>query len=790
MDRKTLDILEFEKMQEMLAAQAVTPMGKVAAKQMVPVNVSDARTLQETGRQIIKALLKSPQPPISEVKDITSRILKAMRGTMLAPIDLLNVFEFLVVCGKISNWIGSVDAEFNELHKLREKFPKQTQLKTRLAQIVDERGEVKDTASDELLSIRKTFKIQQARLRKRAEELATQHNISQYLQEPIVTIRNGRYVLPIKQEYVSRFQGIVHDQSASGQTLFLEPSELLEIANQIKRLELRERDEIERILVEISKWIGVVGRELLEGVKALEEFDLGLAKANLAQKWNGCFPTLVDSFSLSLIKAWHPLLKSTPVPLDIELSEFNTRTVVITGPNMGGKTVALKTCGLLVAMALAGMPCPCDLNTKIGNIKGILCDIGDEQSIEQNLSTFSAHISNIKKILDSSKKGKLVIIDELGAGTDPGEGAALALSILEEIHHSGALCVVTSHYSELKIMAQQTRGMANASMEWDSINMVPTFQLTVGRPGRSHAFLVARRLGLNDRILTRAQEKIPKDVAKLEDLITDMEIESRKARESAEKAAKEYELYKQLRVEYTNKLLDLESRQKQTIKRAKQEAQSIIARARVEFEKTLRDIKKSRDKTSGELYSDAARIRKHLLKKQIELTNQPSELAQERGRVLNTEEIKPGMAVAVLGFSEPGRILETDGDEGVVVQVGALKLRTKIDQLSESKQTPQPLIETSQSSSQFAHEKACDVSQEIDLRGITRDEALIMLEKYIDDAIIASLSQVTIIHGKGSGALRKAVTEYLETLPKYVAEYRLGHPAEGGSGVTIAKLKR
>ncbi|MGI6660603.1 MAG: endonuclease MutS2 [Bacillota bacterium] len=786
MNHKTLELLEFEKIQEMLASQASTPMGKELARKAFPADAHLARKRQQTGREIAEAMLKTSLSAMPPVRDVRTKVTGAMQGGQLTPHDLRDVLNLLVACDTVSAWIGRLNQEFGKLHELRQRLPDQPLLKDKLAGTVDEQGVIKDTASPKLYSIRKSYRESQEKLRKRAEEMTRQASIAQYLQEPIVTIRNGRYVLPVRQEHASRIQGIVHDQSASGHTVFMEPSELLEMANQVKRLELLERDEIERILNEVSVWVGEVGPELLGGVEALAEFDLGVAKARLAHKWNGCFPTLTDRFTVSLVKAWHPLLKGNPVPLDIHLDEAGVRTVVVTGPNMGGKTVSLKTCGLLVAMALAGMPCPCDPKTQIGDIKAILCDIGDEQSIEENLSTFSAHITNIKQILAVSGRGKLVLIDELAAGTDPREGAALAQAILEKLHESGALCVVTSHYGELKTVAQQTDGMANASMEWDSVQMVPTFRLVVGRPGRSHAFLVARRLGLDDDVLERARELIPQDVARLEDIIADMEAHSQKARVEAEKAAMDSALYQRLREEYENRLKSLESQRKKIVGDARREAQSIISRARVEFEKALRDIKESRRRSSGDIHAAASEIRARLSGIQAELSDGAGEIP--KGEPLRLEELKTGMQVQVSGFSEPGTILEVSGPEDVVVQIGNLKLRTEANRLTRAGQEipeghmPSTVLGKEQS-------KALEISAEVDLRGMTREEALMTLDKYIDDAFLASLPQITIIHGKGTGALRKAVEEYLQSMQKYIAGYRPGEPSEGGTGVTIARLR-
>ncbi len=787
MDHKTLELLEYKKIQELLAGQAGTPMGRSLARNAFPVNASLARDRQKVGREIAGALLKVSSPSIAEVPDVRTKVSGVMQGVVLTPPDIRDVLNVLVAFDTVSIWIGRLGSEFTGLHRLNGRVPQLPFLRGKLDEIVDGQGEIKDTASARLLSIRKSLREFQERLRKRAEEMTRQKAFSDYLQEPIVTIRNGRYVLPVKQEYASRVQGIVHDQSASGQTLFLEPSELVEMANQLKRLELMERDEIERILAEASAFIAEVGQDLLDGLEALGEFDLGLAKARLLSKWNGCFPQLRDSFVLSLVKAWHPLLKGKPVPLDLSLDESGDRTIVVTGPNMGGKTVTLKTCGLLVAMALAGMPCPCDSRTEIGNIEEILCDIGDEQSIEENLSTFSAHMTNVKHILASASRGSLVLIDELGAGTDPREGAALAQAILEKIHNSGALCVITSHYGDLKIMAQKTMGMANASMEWDSVNMVPTFRLVVGRPGRSNAFLVARRLGLDEDVLARARESMEEDVVKLEDVIAEMEAASQEARQEAERVSMESSLYEQLRIEYESKLAAMEADRKKIINDAKREAQSILVRARVEFEKALREVKESRRKTTGEASTSTSAIRNRLLQAQGELAVETEE--EHTGEPVAPEEIQPGLQVQVSGFTEPGTVLEVEpsGDH-VLVQIGAFKLRTEIGNLRNPRHRPKPKAARPEIST-LPGEKAQSISYEVDLRGMNREEAFLELDKYLDDALLASLPQIRIIHGKGTGVLRKAVEEYLQSKGKYIAGYRMGEVSEGGTGVTVAKLR-
>lgn len=793
MDTKTLELLEFRKIQEILAKETMTPMGMEGAWNTLPVTPEMARERQRLGREISGVLEKMPSPTIPRMTDVRPRVLAATAGITLSAKDLKDILDVLKAFESLALWLGEIDGDYPELFRIRQRIPVLGSLKKRLEETVDDDAAIRDTASPKLFSIRRSYRDYQERIRRRAEEITRQKDFSQFLQEPIVTIRNGRYVIPVKQEYAARVQGIVHDQSASGQTLFVEPAEIVEMGNQLKRLELMERDEIERILADLSGEVGRASSQITEGLEALGEFDLGLAKARLLFRWKGSFPRITDDRAISMVKAWHPLLKGTPVPMDLSLSETGTRTVVITGPNMGGKTVALKTLGLLTAMALSGLPCPCHETTCVGKIDDILCDIGDEQSIEENLSTFSAHISNVVKIIDRAGPGKLVLIDELGAGTDPKEGAALAAAILNRIHRSGALCVVTSHYSEMKLLAQKTPGMVNASVEWDAVRMVPTFKLVVGRPGRSNAFLVARRLGLPHDVLDEARGNMQEDLVRLEDIIGEMEKAAQEAREEAERARRERLKAEELRKEYESRIANLEASRKEIISAAKREAQSIVARAKVEFETALKEIRE-KERISPDFSDTVFKIRERLRRAREEFL-EPT--IPDEGRPLEKSEIVPGKIVEVLGFQEPGVVIESPGSgDEVLVRLGAVTLRTGIDQLREPVRTGRAAKESriggigeSRRDSSLPIEKAKSISHEIDLRGMTREEAFQALDKYLDDAFLAALPEVRIIHGKGSGALRRAVMEYLETQKKYVTAYRLGEPSEGGTGVTIARLK-
>lgn len=792
MDPKTLELLDFRRVQEMLAKEADTVLGRERAFAAVPVSAKEARAEQRLGRELMEVLSKGASPGLQGASDVRGRVEMAAQGIVLQGTDLYKISITLSVMEALSRWLDHIPAGLSGLLGVKARLPFLPELRSNLTETVDVDGTIKDSASPELRTIRRSLSDFQDRIRRRAEELVRRKDISQYLQESIVSLRDGRYVLPVKQEHASKVSGLVHDQSGSGQTLFIEPAELVEMGNQLRRLQLKERDEIDRILVEVSRQVGNSAGPITSGCEALADFDFGLAKARLAFRWKGSFPTLSEEHVLRLVEAWHPMLTGTPVPLDIHLSEDDTRTVVITGPNMGGKTVALKTCGLLTAMALSGFPCPCREKSVVGEISDVLSDIGDEQSIEENLSTFSAHISNVVRILKNAGPGKLILIDELGAGTDPQEGAALALAIVRRLNDSGALSIITSHFSELKVAAQETPGMRNASVEWDAVNMLPTYRLVIGRPGRSNAFLVAKRLGLPQDVLDEAKMNMQQELLNLDEVIEDMEKSAQRVREDAEAAAADRRRAAELRREWEEKTKDLEAKRKEALSQAKREAAALVSRARVELEKAVKEFR-DWDKRGRAEYSEAVRdMRDRLRAARDELGHEEEEVLE--GLPVMPEDAVPGTPVAVAGFREPGVIVEPpDADRTAVVRIGAFSMRIRIEDLRHvkgqaggDKRGDDKAARESRSGMTVL--KAQEVSYEIDLRGMTGEEAIDALDKYFDDALLAGLSQVRIIHGKGTGALRKAVTAYLKSHPR-ISESRLGETGEGGSGVTVAKFK-
>lgn len=795
MNRKALDILDFQEIQKLLAREALTPMGRDLAMSAYPCAVAEARVRQRAVFEVHKASARAPVPSLSGAGDPRPAMEKLDAGAVLSSADLGLMLRAFSVMDSVQSWLSRFDAgEFPELFSIRKKIPPVKEIVELLERTVTSEGEIKDSASDLLRKIRREIKRQLDDMRTRLESLCRSPQIAPYLQEPVVSLRSGRYVLPVKHEYASRVPGVIHDQSGSGQTVFIEPLVIVEMWNELRKLELSERDEIERILKETTSAIRSVPG-LKDAVAALGELDFAFARASLMDKWRGVLPELSDSHEIIFRKARHPLLRGNPVPLDMVLGKSGEapRTLVITGPNMGGKTVALKTIGLLTALALSGFPVPAGEGTRVGDFSDILVDIGDEQSIQENLSTFSAHIKNIIAILQEAGPGKVVLIDELGAGTDPKEGAALGLAVLRRLHSSGALVVVTTHYAEIKTLAYETPEMENASMEWDSVNMVPTYELVVGRPGRSNGLDVALRIGLAPEIVREARGLMPRDLVRLEDMVREMEQKNREVEKELLKLREESSLYEKLRAEMETLVRTTEMERKEILTAARQEAREIVRRARVETEKLVKEVRKAFHAPDREGLIAAVRQELDELGRAMDV--ETSQTVEVGFTPIPPGEITPGTPVRVRGFTEPGRVVEPPDDSGrALVQVGSLTVRVKRGDLaallepggkmSTGTKAEHPGI----SLPDVAARKAVQVRAEIDLRGIRASEALELLDKYLDDAYLAGLKSARIIHGKGTGALRKAVVDFLQNHP-HVKEFRSGEIAEGGYGVTMVTFK-
>ncbi|MET1013483.1 MAG: endonuclease MutS2, partial [Paenisporosarcina sp.] len=630
-------------------------------------------------------------------------------------------------------------------------------------------------------TIRQSLRAQESRVREKLESYTRGKNASKMLSDSIVTIRNDRYVIPVKQEYRSNYGGIVHDQSSSGQTLFIEPDAVVQANNEIRRLKMKEQEEIERILIALSLEVQAVAHEMFTLVNILGEIDVILAKAKYGQANNCTKPSVNNKGIIRLIKARHPLLdKEEAVPNSIEFGGDIT-AIVITGPNTGGKTVTLKTVGLCTLMGQAGLPIPVLDGSEIAVFDQVFADIGDEQSIEQSLSTFSSHMVNIVDILGKFDENSLVLFDELGAGTDPQEGAALAISLLDEVHGRGARVMATTHYPELKAYGYNRDGVANASVEFDVETLSPTYKLLIGVPGRSNAFEISKRLGLPSHIISHAQSFTGTDRHEVESMIASLE----KSRKQSEKDAELAKIYlsdsEKLKSDLNEQLQQLDENKETLEQKAKEKARKIVEEAKREAEAIiaeLRMMQKNANQTvkEHELIDARKRLEKaapenKVLKKQKQLNERQMTLTQ-------------GDEVKVLSYGQKGTLLDKVSNDEWIVQIGILKMKCHESDLEYMKPEKQKQTVA------MTNVKGRDtyVKLELDLRGERYEDAIMRAEKYIDDAVLSNYHQVSIIHGKGTGALRQGIQQFLKNHSR-VKSYRFGEAGEGGYGVTVVELK-
>ncbi|HHV71546.1 MAG TPA: endonuclease MutS2, partial [Clostridia bacterium] len=732
-------------------------------------------------------LLQLPQEvPLRGIRDIRSSLRKAELGGILEPDELLDVLSTLNAGRRIKNYLLNCEQKFPHLQELASKIILVKELEEEISSCIGESGEVLDSASAELAAIRRQIQVYQNRIREKLDNIIHSSSMQKMLQEPIITIRNDRYVIPLKQEYKGQFSGIIHDQSASGATLFIEPMVIVEMNNQLRQLKVKEEAEIKKILQLLANKIGSYSQELKINIKCLAKIDFIFAKGRLSEKFDGVEPILNKEGYFKIVAGRHPLLTGNVVPISLELGK-NFRTLIITGPNTGGKTVSLKTVGLFVLLAQSGLHVPAKYGTELTVFSNLFCDIGDEQSIEQNLSTFSSHMKNIIDIVHRADYNSLVLLDELGAGTDPTEGAALARAILEYFHNKGIKTIATTHYSELKSFAFSQPEVENASVEFDAESLRPTYRLLIGLPGRSNAFYISSRLGLPQEIVDRARSMLSEEELKIENMIEDIQENKRislREREEAEKIKLELASLK-------NKL-ELERRkwdeEKEKIRaKAREEALQLIKRTKRQAEEIIQELKRASQ--------EAAEREKQLIiqKTKERINNLHSELSEQYPKQVGSrgpvpKKLKAGELVFVHSLNQKGQVVaEPDQDGQVVVQIGILKINTKLTDL-ERIQEEIKVGGTEKGIGKILSSKTTDISPELDLRGMNSDDALQELEKYLDDAYLAGLKEARINHGKGTGVLRNSVQQYLQG-HRLVSEYRLGKYGEGGDGVTIVKFE-
>ena len=793
MNEKVYRVLEFNKVKDILKTFAKSPMGKDLIGDLVPLTRAHEirERLNETD-EAVSVILAKGSLPLGGLYDIKKKVRYAEKGRILEMQELLDVASSIRTAFEIRKFLG--DGALPEIPLLREYAGFLTDamvLSERISQCITGPEEMADTASPALRSIRRSMARQKQEARDRISSMINDHRIQAMLQDTVITMRDGRPVIPVRQEYRSSFPGIVHDTSASGATLFIEPQVVVDINNKLRELENEEREEIVRILAELSGAVGRKARELIRNQKYLSRLDFIFARASMSVEYGCLAAELNNEGILDIRQGRHPLIdREKVVPLDIRAGK-EYRTLVITGPNTGGKTVALKTAGLLLLMTQAGLHIPAGPGTTLPVMKKVFADIGDEQSIEQSLSTFSSHMKKIVEITAEADRNSFILIDELGAGTDPSEGAALAVSILEYLASRGALIFATTHYSEVKKYALSTEGVENASMEFDVEKLSPTYRMIIGIPGRSNAFEIARKLGLEESIIEEAAGRISSEESRFEDLIAGIEEERRAAGKELEEARRIRLEMEEKEAELKDQIARQEEKSRRALEKARQQASDTIAEARQfseEMKKELRQLRRSagdKQNTSKEI-----EIRRKIREKTDQYRDKREAPVVENAHPAKKNEIRMGDRVNVVSLGQKGIVagLPDDHDE-IMVQIGIMKMRMPLSDIAViDRQGVQKTFGSRREYSRMYSDKSMNISPEINVIGKRLDEALLEVDKYLDDACMSGLSQVSVIHGKGTGALRNGLREMFRA-HREVASFHSASYDEGGEGVTIVKLR-
>lgn len=790
MNDKSIKILEYNKIIEMLRTGAASEMTRQVISELRPMaDIHEIRHLLQQTTEAVRVILTKGNPPMSAFYDIAPYLMRARKGGALTMQQLLQVSYNMRTARTMSAFLQKDLTDIPALSAIREVISVNRDLENEITRCIISEDEMADNASPELRSIRRSIVRQNEAIKAKMNHMLGSAENKTLLQDSIVTMRDGRYVIPVKQEHRSKFPGIVHDQSATGATLFIEPQVIVNMNNELKQLFLDEKKEIDRILTELSERVAENYHGLYNNQKLLVELDYIFAKGKLSLSYRGEEPYISEEGILDLKQARHPLLDpQKAVPINASLGRGYS-TLIITGPNTGGKTVTLKTAGLLSMMAASGLHIPASSESTIPVFEDIFADIGDEQSIEQSLSTFSSHMTNIVNIVDKSGPGCLVLLDELGAGTDPTEGAALAIAVLERIRANGALIFATTHYTELKKYAISTRGVQNASMEFDVETLSPTYRLTIGIPGKSNAFEISRKLGLEEGIIDKAKELLEGRDIEFEDVIAALEEDRKTAEAERDQAIALNIAMKKQKQELEQKEIELKQKKSEILAKAREEAREIIREAK----DTTRDVQKQL-RELNRLDSIAERNRafddgRQKLKK-IEGKYREKIIKQVNNKPVKASELKVGNRVKVLSLDQNGEILTLPDDRGnMTVQMGILKATVNIKDIMLIDEPARPKPRPKQRSySSMYQAKAMNMSTTINVRGQSLDDAVMNVDKYLDDAFMAGIKEVTVIHGRGEGILRSGLQQLMKR-HKHVKAFRKGAYNEGGDGVTIVQLK-
>jgi len=792
MNEKALKTLEYYKIIDMLEAFATSSIGKNKCRQLRPLdNLTEIETMQQETADALSRIYQKGSLSFSGVKDVRGSLKRLEVGSTLGIGELLAIRSLLENASRAKAYSRreTEDEHTDSLDNMFELIEPLSPLATEIGRCILSEDEISDDASTGLRQVRRSMKLTNDKIHTQLSSFVS-GNSRTYLQDAVVTMRNGRYCIPVKAEYKSQIPGMIHDQSSTGSTIFVEPMTIVRLNNEMRELEIQEQKEIEMILSNLSQLAAENLDAIFDDVKLLSELDFIFARAQLAKSQNATEPRFNRDRIIDIKKARHPLIdKHKVVPIDIRIGE-TFDLLIVTGPNTGGKTVSLKTVGLLTLMGQSGLHIPAFDNSRLSVFREVYADIGDEQSIEQSLSTFSSHMTNVVRFMETADSDSLVLFDELGAGTDPTEGAALAIAILSTLHERGIRAMATTHYSELKVYALSTPGVENASCEFDVETLRPTYRLLIGVPGKSNAFAISQKLGLPLSIIERAKEQISQEDETFEDVLSNLE-ESRKTIESEREELLSYkEEIKTLKEQLEEKQDKLDQRKERIIAEANEEAHRILREAKDYADQTMRIFNKA-----GKDSMSAKELEKHRsdLRKKMDKAGKKVALKtpQKQKSTLRPQDLSLGDSVKVISLNVKGTVSSKPDSKGMLfVQMGILRSKVHISdlQLIDEPVITGPAL-TRTGAGKIKMNKSASVRTEINLLGKTVDEAVSELDKYLDDAYLAHLSSVRIVHGKGTGALRKGVHNYLKRL-KYVQDFHLAEFGEGDAGVTIVEFKK
>ena len=798
MNDKTLNKLEFHKIKELVKAFAMTEDGKVQIDKLMPkTHLKAAQVLQDETADALMMSVKKGRLPLSGMKPVKPILKRTEIGAILSGGELLVVRDALRLTRKCKNYY--IDAISNgesypHIEGYFEGLMPFNELEREITRCIVSPEEIADDATVTLSHIRKSKLAIGGRIKESLQQIIRSSAYQDMIQDPVVTMRQDRYCIPVKIEYKSQFKGIVHDQSSTGATVFIEPMTVVELGNELKGLETKEQEEIEKILTELTNSVVPYTEEIQASYRQLIRLDSIFARSEFSLKYDCRQPKLNEKGYIHLKKARHPLLpKDQVVPIDVYLGRDFT-TLLITGPNTGGKTVTLKTLGLFSLMAAVGLQIPAGEGSEVAIFEGVYADLGDEQSIEQSLSTFSAHMTNIVSIINEMSLNSLILLDEVGSGTDPVEGAALAMAILEHLRKQQIRTVATTHYSELKLYALSTDGVENASCEFDVASLRPTYRLLIGVPGKSNAFAISKKLGLPEYLIDEAKVYLEKENVKMEDILVDLEESKRRAEVESERARAFRDEAQALKEEIQKERQKLEKAKKKIMERAELKAKELLKSTEDEADAILKEVRAAARKAQVIIDERSLQEAKTNMTQSLEKQNKRASKVTGQSKGKGLQSVEEGQEVMVMSLMQKGIVTKTADKNGMVeVRMGIMPMKVSLSDLQkvaeEAAVTPSKANKMKQKGKiSYNIQKTSTISPEVDVRGLMVDEAWPVVDKYLDDAYLAGLKQVTIIHGKGTGALRTAIMQRLKRHP-HVEAQRPGTFGEGEMGVTVVTLK-